>query len=100
MPKMQIVTDEMFNIAKRIGQNTRDILEYQNNVSKIFRNMGRTFTGNVPSLMVQHMLAMESEYMTMNEMLNGYKNFIEDSARNYDWTEDEMTRWAEALRKR
>ena len=100
MPKMQIVTDEMFNIANKIGRDTGDILESQNNVSKVFRNMGKNFTGNIPSLMVQHMLAMESEYTTMNEILNGYKSFVEDSARSYDWTEDEMTRWAEVLGRR
>lgn len=100
MPKMQIVTDEMFNIANKIGRDTGDILENQNNVSKVFRNMGKNFTGNIPSLMVQHMLAMESEYTTMNEILNGYKSFVEDSARSYDWTEDEMARWAEVLGRR
>lgn len=97
MPKMQFVTDEMINRADVVGQNADRIFESQNQVSNIFHNMGRSFSGKVPGLMVQNMLAMDSEYKNMNGMLTNYKTFLEDSARNYEWTEDELARWAEAL---
>ena len=41
MPKMQIVTDEMLNRANRIGQNTTTILEKQNMVTNLFKNMDK-----------------------------------------------------------
>lgn len=97
MPKMQIVTDEMLAKADKIGQTASKIFESQNQVTNIFRNMGKNFSGQVPSLMTQHMLAIDKEYVAMNSLLNEYKNFLENTARNYDWTEEQMARWAEAL---
>ncbi len=97
MPKMQFVTDEMIARANTIGQGTERILESQNAVTKTFQNMGRNFSGKVPGLMTQHMLAMDKEYQTMNGILNGYKTFLEDSAQTYDWKEEELARWAETL---
>ena len=100
MPKMQIVTDEMLNRAGTIGQDTQKILDSQNQITKIFCDMGRNFSGNVPELMTQHMLAMDNDYKNMNGILDGYKEFLEDSAHNYEWTEDQLAKWAEALGKR
>ena len=97
MPKMQIVTDEMLNRANRIGQNTSNILEKQNMVTNLFKNMGKNFSGKIPGLMTQHMLAMDKEYQTMNGILKNYKDFLEDSARNYEWKEEELARFAESL---
>ena len=97
MPKMQIVTDEMINRASTIGENTSRILESQNQVTRIFQNMGRNFSGRIPTLMTQTMLAMDKDYKSMNGILTGYKDFLEDSAHNYEWTEAELTKWAEAL---
>lgn len=97
MPKMQIVTDEMLNRANKIGQDTTNILEKQNMVTDLFRNMGRNFSGKIPSLMTQHMLGMDKEYKTMNGILTNYKTFLEDSAHNYEWKEDELARFAASL---
>ena len=97
MPKMQIVTDEMLNRANRIGQNTSNILEKQNMVTSLFKNMGKNFSGKIPGLMTQHMLAMDKEYQTMNGILKNYKDFLEDSARNYEWKDEELARFAESL---
>ena len=99
MPKMQIVTDEMVNRAGIIGQNASEILSSQNNVTNIFQNMGKNFSGKIPSLMTQQMIAMDSDYQAMNNMLGNYKNFLEDSAQNYEWTEEELARWATSLGK-
>lgn len=97
MPKMQIVTDAMIERAASIGQDTANILEKQNMVTNIFSNMGKDFSGNIPSLMTQHMLAMDKEYTAMNRILTGYKDFLEYSANNYEWKEEELARVAEAL---
>ena len=97
MPKMQIVTDEMLNRANKIGQDTTNILEKQNMVTDLFRNMGRNFSGKIPSLMTQHMLGMDKEYKTMNGILTNYKTFLEDSAHSYEWKEDELARFAASL---
>ncbi len=97
MPKMQIVTDAMLNRAEIIGRSAESILSSQNAVTQMFQNMGHDFSGRVPGLMIQHMASMESDYKTMNNILNNYKTFMEDAARNYEWTEDELARWAESL---
>ena len=99
MPKMQIVTDEMVNRAGIIGQNASEILSSQNKVTDIFQNMGKNFSGKIPSLMTQQMIAMDSDYQAMNTMLGNYKTFLEDSAQNYEWTEEELARWATSLGK-
>ena len=59
--------------------------------------MSRDFSGRVPGLMTQHMIAMESDYKSMNTILTNYRSFMEDAARNYEWTEEELARWAESL---
>ena len=100
MPKMQIVTDEMLSRAGKIAQNASNILEKQNMVTDIFKNMGKNFSGKIPSLMTQHMLAMDKEYTTMNGILTNYKDFLEDSAHNYEWKEEELARFAESLGER
>ena len=46
MPKMKIVTDEMLKRADKIGQNTKNVLEKQNMVTNLFRDMGNNFSGN------------------------------------------------------
>ena len=97
MPKMQIVTDAMLDRASRIGQASDLMFSNQNAVTQIFQNMGRNFSGRVPGLMTQHILAMESDYKSMNTILTNYRNFMEDAARNYNWTENELASWAESL---
>ena len=97
MPKMKIVTDAMLDKANQIGQNTANILEKQNMVTDIFKNMGKGFSGNIPTLMTQHMLGMEKEYQTMNTMLSNYKSFLEDAAHNYEWKEEELARMIESI---
>ena len=97
MPRMQIVTDGMLNSANKIEQEAGNILDSQHKVSEIFSNMGKFFTGRVPSLMVQHMLAMDQEYTNMNGILSNYKTFLEDTANTYDLTEEQLTRAAESL---
>ncbi|MBQ3647080.1 MAG: hypothetical protein II960_10885, partial [Synergistaceae bacterium] len=97
MPKMQIVTDEMLNRANKIGQNTTNILEKQNMVTDLFKNMGKNFSGKIPGLMTQHMLAMDKEYQTMNGILTKYRDFLEYSAHNYEWKEDELANFAATL---
>ena len=97
MPKMQIVTDAMLDRAGTIGQAADLLFNNQNAVTQIFQNMGHDFSGRVPGLMTQHMIAMESNYKSMNTILSNYRNFMEDAARNYEWTEDELARWAESL---
>ena len=98
MPKMQFITEEMLNRAGIVGENARRILESQNQVTRIFQNMGRNFSGRMPTLMTQNMLAREKDYKAMNGILIGYKDFLEDSARTYEWTDEELANWAKALR--
>ena len=97
MPKILAVTEEMINMAATIGSGADDIFGSQNRITGIFQNMGRDFSGTLPSLMTEKMIAMEDIYQGMNETLNGYKTFLEDTARNYEWTDEEAARWTQAL---
>ena len=99
MPKMKFVTDEMINRAGTIGQNSDRLFQSQNNVTKIFKNMEKVFSGKIPGLMNQHIIAMDSDYKAMNSILTNYKTFLEDNARTYEWTDEQLARWAEALGK-
>ncbi len=97
MPKLLYVTEEMQQRAKNIGMNADEILGSQNQVTGIFQNMGRDFSGKIPSLMTEKMIAMESDYKNINNILNGYKQFLEDSAQTVEWTDEESAKWAQAL---
>ena len=100
MPKILAVTEEMQNRASAIGNNADEILGIQNAVTNIFQNMGRDFSGRIPSLMTEKMIAMEEVYQGINSTLNGYKDFLMDAAKNYDWNDSEAARWSTSLGKR
>ena len=97
MPKILAVTEEMMNRADDIGTNASDIHSSQNQITGIFMNMGRDFSGPIPALMIEKMVAMEDMYQGMDDTLNGYKLFLEDTAQNYEWTDEEASRWIGAL---
>ena len=98
MPKILAVTQEMNARAASIGNKAGEILQTQNAVTGIFQNMGRDFSGRIPSLMTEKMIAMEDVYQSINETLNGYKDFLTDAARNYEWNDNEAARWMRSLR--
>ncbi len=97
MPKILAVTQEMERRAANIGDNAGQILNKQNAVTSIFQNMGRDFSGRIPSLMTEKMIAMEDEYQSINTTLNGYRDFLSDAAKNYDWNDSEASRWFRSL---
>ena len=84
MPKILAVTDEMMTRASDIGSNASEMQSSQNQILKIFMSMGRDFSGPIPALMIEKMLATEDMYQGMNDTLNGYKSFLEDTARDYE----------------
>ena len=97
MPKILAVTEEMERRASDIGNKAGEILDTQNAVTNIFQNLGRDFSGRIPSLMTEKMIAMESVYQGINATLNGYKDFLVDAARNYEWNDAEAARWTRSL---
>ena len=97
MSKILAVTDEMKNRAAGIGNNADALLNAQNAVTNIFQNMGRDFSGRIPSLMTEKMIAMEETYQGINAKLNEYKDFLSEVAKNYEWNDSEATRWFQSL---
>lgn len=97
MPKILAVTEEMERRAADIGTQASEILSTQNAVTNIFQGMGRDFSGRIPSLMTEKMIAMEDIYHGINETLNGYKDFLSSTAKNYDWNDSEASRWMRSL---
>ena len=97
MPQIKAVTDEMQRRAGNIGAGAGEILSSQQKVTGIFQNLGRDFSGRIPSLMTEKMIAMEDIYSGINETLNGYKTFLEEAAQSYEWTDSEAARWAANL---
>lgn len=97
MPKMLYVTEEMNQRAGIIGKKTSEILESQNQVTDLFSSLGKNFSGQIPSLMVEKILAMESNYQDINMTLTAYKEFLEDAAQKIEWTDSEASRWDASL---
>ena len=97
MPKILYVTEEMKQRAGNIGRDTSEILESQKQVTNLFSGLGRDFSGEIPTLMVEKMIAMESHYQDINMTLTGYREFLEDAAQNMEWTDEESARWAASL---
>lgn len=97
MPKMLYVTNEMKSRANKIGVGTDEIFNSQKEITKIFQNMGRDFSGKIPTLMNEKMIAMEDDYIGINEKLKQYKDFLIKSADEVEWTDSEASRWAQAL---
>ena len=100
MPKILAVTEEMERRAADIGNNAEILLNNQNAVTDIFQNMGRDFSGRIPSLMTERMIAMEDTYTLINETLNGYKEILSNAAKNYEWNDAEAANWTRALSQR
>ncbi len=100
MPKIKAVTEEMEARAAGIGTNAGELLTAQNSVTNIFQNMGRDFSGRIPSLMTEQMIAMEEVYQGINETLNGYKDFLSNAAKTYEWNDSEAARWTKSLPQR
>ena len=73
------------------------LLSDQNAVTNIFQGMGRDFSGRIPSLMTEKMIAMEDIYQGINDTLNGYKDFLSDAAKNYEWNDAEAAQWTRSL---
>ena len=97
MPKIQVITEEMLGKAKNINQGAMDIFNSQGNVTKTIQNLGKDFSGRLPSLIVQNVLSMRDKYKAMNETLDQYGKFLENAANTYEWNERELTKWATAL---
>ena len=100
MPKISAVTEEMNSRADSIGNEADDLLSKQKAVTNIFQNMGLDFSGRIPSLMTEKMIAMEDTYQGINATLNGYKEFLVDTAQSYEWTDAEAARWIMSLAQR
>ncbi|MBQ7214907.1 MAG: hypothetical protein IJS39_02860 [Synergistaceae bacterium] len=91
------VTEDMNKRAAEIGTQAGDILTTQRNVTNIFQNMGRDFSGRIPSLMTSKMIAMEDIYQGINETLNGYQDFLSNVAKTYEWNDAEAARISRTL---
>ena len=97
MPKIQAITDKMHEKSGKIAQGITDIYGSQNSVTQTIQNLGRGFSGPLPTAMTERMLLMRSQYETMNKTLTGYQVFLENAANTYEWNDQEMARWAAAL---
>ena len=100
MPKISAVTEEMERRAADIGNNADILLHFQNDVTNIFQNMGRDFSGRIPSLMTEKMIAMEDVYQGINATLNNYSDFLSNVAKTYEWNDSEAARWTRSLSQR
>ena len=92
MSKIEVTTEDLKNIAGTIGSNASDILSGQKSVTNIFQNMGREFSGRIPSLMTEKMIAMEDVYQGINDTLTNYSEFLRNAAQSYERIDTEAGR--------
>lgn len=92
MPKIEVTTEDLQTIAGNIGGSADDILSGQNAVTNIFQNMGRDFSGRIPSLMTEKMIAMEDVYKGINDTLSNYSEFLRNAAQTYERIDAEAGR--------
>ena len=62
MPKIQAITVEMLAKSKNVLQGAAEIMESQNRVMEVVRNLGRDFSGKMPALMTGNLLAIREKY--------------------------------------
>ena len=97
MPKVKVITEEMQGKAVNVALWALDMSHGQNNAMRIIQNLGRDFSGTVPSLIAENLLGMREKYRSMNETLDQYRKFLEHAANNYDWNDRELAKWAASL---
>ena len=97
MAKIQVITEEMLAKAKNIHQGASDVFDSQSKATNIIQNLGKDFSGKVPSLMTANMLAMRDKYNAMNETLDQYGKFLTHAANTYEWNDRDLAKWATAL---
>ena len=98
MPQIQVITDEMHNIANNIGQRVDSIRNSQYNVLRFIQNLGVGFSGNLPQAMIQYVTSKKTDYQTIANTLYGYRVFIDWAADNYEWTDQQLAQWGGAGR--
>lgn len=97
MPKIQVITDEMHSIADGIGQHAEAIRSSHDNVMRLIDGLGAGFSGSLPSLMIQYVRSNRNGYRSIDDALADYREFIDWAADNYDWNDQQLARWGNAL---
>jgi uncharacterized protein YukE len=73
--------EEMMSLARSISGNADTLYQRQENVRKIIGNMGRCFSGKLPSLMLQNSLNVFTKARAMKDNLkNYYADFLQHAA--------------------
>lgn len=97
MPKIMAKPQEIEGRADTIKAGAENIFSRQNEVTKIFMGMGHDFSGRIPSLMTERMIAMEDEYRSINTSLMNYQDFLRKVAQAMESTDSEAARWVASL---
>jgi surface antigen len=74
----------MHSEAENFVVKADEIFTSQKSISKLIGNMGHDFSGKLPTLMTQNMLAMDKKYQSINDILKEYSGFIHHAAERYD----------------
>ena len=83
----------MLGKAKNIHQGATEIADSQSNVTKIIQNLGKDFSGKLPTLMTGNILSMKNKYKELNETLDQYGKFLTHAANTYEWNDKETAQW-------
>lgn len=98
MPQIEVITTALTDTAKRIGEIIDTIQGCQRYISGTALNgLEDYFSGTLPNVMVNFLLAKQSAYDKMLSALEGYKQAIESSAATYEASEEQLTKWADHL---
>lgn len=98
MAQIAVITTALKGTAQKMGTTIETIRTSQAYITKTALNgIEEFFSGTLPNVMLDFLLAKKDVYEKMIEALEEYKQAIESSADTYEASEEQLTAWAEVL---
>jgi len=97
--RIQAITGAMHAEADNFSTRADEILQSQGNVSKLIGNMGHDFSGKLPTLMTQDILAVDNKYQSINTTLNEYAGYIHNAVDKYDEDDTQLAAEEDSQKK-
>lgn len=97
MPKIQAITKVMKETAEEIGKSVLSIQDSQEQVKKALQIILVSFESEPKVMMGSHLSTVMLGYRNSGESLKGYRDFLLNAAVTYEWTDEQLAKWAEVM---